>query len=375
MSPIAGLTNVPHAFIKLGNIRKGEMRETKNKSGQVVSRPVDLDYFRITYAPSPQADEVARIIQATYGEKPTELNVRFAEHEPEQVWDAWLECYKQGGLIAQAGSNERGMFWQFYRDPDSSEVLVRNGSAVGEAGAAFISLPIEPTKPIYLNSKGEGIFLEPVGRLQVVIPETASVAVGYFVFQPGSPRDIRNISAELGAYHAMARTYGKSITGIPFILRRRQEEVTKNINGKLSKGPSWVVHLDAGGDWGTKAISMIERLALPDVVEAEVREIETEQAEGDPFSYPPETPEPIIEEPAPQLPPPAKNGKKPLPRTEEQATNIDPTGVEAVKWAALQWNCTNQDAAKAIYDGIKSGKFTNPMVKSAFKDAVKGWKP
>jgi hypothetical protein len=107
----------------------------------------------------------------------------------------------------------------------------------------------------------------------MVIPEVAHLAVGYFLFQPGSPRDIRNISAELGAYDAIAKSYGKSIAGIPFKLIRREEEVTKNIEGKLSKGKSWVVHIEVTGDWGQRAIGAIERLALPDVIEGEYSEI------------------------------------------------------------------------------------------------------
>ena len=368
MSPIHNLTNVPHSFIKLGNIRKGEMRE---KNG--VTRPVDLDYFRVTFAPGAQAEAVEHAFRAAYGDKPTEINVRFAEPDPNQVWDAFLECYKAGGLIAQAGSNENGLYWQFYRDPEGSEVLVRGGLPVGEDGARFMAQPIDIAKPIYLNSKGEGFFLEPVGRLQVVIPETAGVAVGYFVFQPGSPRDIRNISAELGAYAAMAKQYGKSITGIPFVLRRREEEITKNIKGKLSKGPSWVVHLDAGGDWGMKALNVIERLALPEVIDAVgVRDLDRETViPDDPYEQPihaedftgaPDEPEPVQEQ--------APATTKAKPRTEEQATMIDPTAADAVTYAAKTWNITPADAAKAIYKGIKSGKFANPMSKSAFKEAV-----
>lgn len=269
MSPISGLTNAPKAFMKLGQIRKGD-REGKNGA------PRDLDHFRVTFLPGALKDQIEAAVLAKYGKIPTELNVRFASQNIGEVWDANYECYKQGGLIASCATDDTGAHWLFYRDPDDSEVLVRNGSAVGERGRTFYDKPIDLTTPIYKNSKGEGVFLEPVGRLQVVIPEVARIAVGYFVFQPGSPRDIRNITAELGAYDAIARSYGKSITGIPFILRRRQEEITRNIAGKLSKGPSWVVHLDAGGEWGQRAIETIERLALPDVIDAEYEDVEQE---------------------------------------------------------------------------------------------------
>jgi hypothetical protein len=275
--PISGLTDAPKAFMKLGMIKKGEKR-TVTKQGKngpyEIEIPVDLDYFRMIFSPGKLAGEIEKAFREVYGDKPQELNVRFADASVSEVWDANFECYKQGGLIAKAGTNESGAYWIFYRDPDTMEVLVRNGSPVGEAGREFFEKPIDLEAPIYKMANGTPAVLETVGRLQVVIPEVAHLAVGYFVFQPGSPRDIRNISAELGMYAAMASSYGNSITGIPFVLGRRKEEITKNINGKLSKGESWPVHLTAGGAWGRQAIEMIERLAIPDhVIEGEAKDI------------------------------------------------------------------------------------------------------
>lgn len=281
--PIANLTtNIPKAFMKLGHIRKGEKvtkeftnRTTGEKYTQEV--PVDLDYFRVTFQPGVLSDALSAKFREVYGPKPTEINIRFADSEISEVWDANYECYKQGGLIAKAGTRDTGPYWIFYRDPETSEVLVRDGAAVGSAGREFFDKPLDLDTPIYYNSKKEPIRMEPVGRLQVVIPELASLAVGFFTFQPISTRDIRNITAELGAFEAIAKSYGKSITGVPFKLVRREEEITKNIKGKLSKGPSWVVHLDAGGEWGRLAIETIERLALPDVIEANYTDVDEEE--------------------------------------------------------------------------------------------------
>jgi len=271
--PLHGLTDAPKAFMQLGRIKKGELVEFTRKDGSTGTKPVDLDHFRVTFSPGKLAGEIEAAFRAAYGDRPRELNVRFADASVSEIWDANLECYKQGGLVAKAGTNETGPYWIFYRDPETSEVLVRNGSPVGEAGRAFFEKPIDLEAPIYMMKNGDPGMLETVGRLQVVIPEVAHLAVGYFVFQPGSPRDIRNISAELGMYAAMASSYGNTITGIPFVLGRRSENITKNINGKLSKGPSWPVHLTAGGQWGRQAIEMIERLALPEYIEAEAKDI------------------------------------------------------------------------------------------------------
>jgi hypothetical protein len=51
MSPIAGLTNVPKAFLRLGHIRKGE----KDERGF----PKDLDYFRVTFNNQPASTFVS----------------------------------------------------------------------------------------------------------------------------------------------------------------------------------------------------------------------------------------------------------------------------------------------------------------------------
>lgn len=278
MSPIKSLTSVPKAFIRLGRIKKG----IKDESGMH-----DLDYFRMIFDPS--VSDLESEFRRVYGEKPTRINIRLAFQSIEDVWDANYECYKKGGLIAKAGENDAGPYWIYYRDPNTSEVLVRDGRPVGHNGETFMQKKIDISAPIYSyrNKKGEDVpvFLEPVGRLNVVIPELANAGgvprVGFFEFCPGSPRDIRTISAELAAIEFQAKAVGKSISGIPMVLTRREEQVTKNINGALSKGPSWVVHIEVGGEWGSKALEAIRMRALPDPsgsedeIVGEVSEIET----------------------------------------------------------------------------------------------------
>lgn len=348
--PLNGLTNVSPMFKKLGAIKKGE----KDEKGI----PHDLNYFRMTYAPGRTQADIQKAFEAAYGLTPVSINIRFAQDKVEDIWDANFECYKKGGLIAKAGEKESGPYWIFYRDPDSSDVLVRNGSAVGAEGAEFIHKPIDLTAPIYKNSKNEGVFLEPYGRLQVVIPEVAGIDVGFFEFTPGSPRDIRNISAELAAFDAIAKQYGKSICGVPFRLIRREEEVTKNIDGKLSKGKSWVVHIEAGGEWGQKAMEVIERLSLPEIVDAEYTEI----PDSDPY--------PEYQEAEPEQPSaPLLNAPKPI---VENDPMIDPLGAEAIAWAASK-NIWNVDPKYARQEIMKLN-LPNPIAKSVFKERILGLK-
>jgi len=356
MSPISGLTDAPKAFMKLGMVKKGEMVEYTKKDGSKGTKPVDLDYFRMIFSPGKQAEEIEKAFREAYGERPQELNVRFADASVSEVWDANYEAYKQGGLIAKAGTNESGAYWIFYRDPETSEVLIRNGSPVGEAGRVFIEKPVDLEAPIYHMKDGTPALLETVGRLQVVIPEVAHLAVGYFVFQPGSPRDIRNISAELAMYAAMASSYGNTITGIPFVLGRRKEEVTKNISGKLSKGTSWPVHLTAGGVWGRQAIEMIERLALPEYIEAEVKDVTpastTPDWNGAPVEWEEQPTSNMTYEEAKEVlkvdPPQKVVAPKGASEPEPVVDLISPLSEWAVNFASKEWNLTTTEAAQEI---------------------------
>lgn len=347
--PIHNLTTgTSHAFMKLGKIKKGD-RGGKNGA------PRDLDHFRITYMDSPKAKQLEEAFRSVYGPEPTEINVRVPYNEIEKFWDANYECYRQGGLVAQAGSTADGMYWIFYRDPDTSEVLVRGGSAVGEAGRKFLdNTPCREDTVIYRNASNEPMYLEPVGRLQVVIPELANIEVGYFEFTPGSPRDIRNITAELSAFDALARGAGKGLAGIPFKLIRRKEAVTKKIKDKLTQGDSWVVHITTGGEWGVKAIEAVERMALPEIIDVEAEDVVD-------VAFSPE--------------PPAK--ELPAETSDPDDEMISPFDQRAVEYAAKKWHGkvsdeTKADAARELGRLKKEGRITDTMGKKAFKKIVDG---
>lgn len=276
MSPIKGLTDAPRAFIRVGRIKKG-MKDPETGAMK------DLDYFRTVFDPSAKAIEEE--FNKIYGLKPTRINIRLAFRTVPEVWDANFECYKKGGLIAKAGENDNGLYWIYYRDPATSEVLVRDGRPVGSNGEEFVSKKIDLSAPIYsymgkvkqadgtFKQQNVPVYLEPAGRLNVVVPEIAHLRVGFMEFCPGSPRDIRTISAELAGIDLWARNVGKDITGIPMVLTRREEQVTVNINGVLSRKASWVVHIEVGGEWGDKALESLQMRSLPDsVVDGEVVE-------------------------------------------------------------------------------------------------------
>jgi hypothetical protein len=282
MSPLAGLTDRPKMFLKIGQIRKGERDPETGKM-------IDLDYFRVTFRADVNVDAAQDVFKQAYGEHPRSLNVRLAFPTIPEVWDANLECYSKGGMIAKAGSTvENGKiryFWIFYRDHDTMEVLIRDSMPKSDAGAALIAAGCDPEKPVYtykakkkqedgsIKTVEAGAFLEPLGRLQVVIPEIAQIQVGYFEFRPTSLNDIGNISAELAGIDYIAHQAGKTITGIPMLLRRREEEISKNIGGKLSRGTSWLVHIEPAQEWGNQTLNYLTAQSYPDAIDAEVKQL------------------------------------------------------------------------------------------------------
>lgn len=357
--PIHGLTNVPKQFVQIGTIRKGEMQAVKGDPTK--QKPVDLDYFRVTFKAGTHAIPAERELRKVYGEKPRELRMRLPYNTVEECWDAAFECYKKGGLIAKAGTRDTGPYWIFYRDPKDSEVLVRDSQPVGDRGRAFIQKPFNVEDPIYFTSDNKPVEMQPTGRLNMVIPELAGVAVGYFLFQPGSPRDIRNISAELGVYESIAKQYGKTIAGMPFKLIRREEEVTKNIKGVLSKGKSWVVHVELDGEFGRLAMEAIERLALPEIVDGDITETDVSEVEEH---------GPMVTE---VLQLSSKNAPVVVTSIEEVAEPvvtikepIDPLGVQSVQYAMKEWKLDEKSTRKKI----STKNLPNPLEKSLFKFMV-----
>jgi hypothetical protein len=78
--PLKMSTNVAKQFMQLGTIRKGEMQEFTREDKSKGMKPVDLDYFRITYKTGVNATEIEKAIKAVYKDRPTELNFRLAYH-------------------------------------------------------------------------------------------------------------------------------------------------------------------------------------------------------------------------------------------------------------------------------------------------------
>jgi len=351
--PIQELTDAPRSYIKLGQIRKG----IKNEDGSMK----DLDYFRVTFMAHPKREQIEKVFREVYGEKPHSLNVKFAFPTVREVFDANYECYKQGGLYWKAGSTaERGLYWIFYRDADTAEVLISNGMPRTNEGADLLSKPIDLNESLYdtLDKKRHKVphYLSPVGRLEVVIEELAGIAVGYFEFRPESPRDIRNLSVELGTYEFMASQFGKSLLGIPFKLFRREETVSKKIGNKLSQGPSWVIHIEASAEWNQKALGLIQSMALPEIIEGETVEMLGPGDLGSVVSdhVKASDPQPVVVD---------------TPKVIDNDPLVELRGMWCVDYYRSTFNCTAQEAVQALVE--KFGKVSKVKKSEFLAFAVK----
>lgn len=302
---IIGTHNVDEiAVVPVGRISKGEKQTRKTKGGKEYEGPVNLDYFNVKFR-----DDAFDLMNAFNEEiktdEPRSLRVQLAYPDLQRAWFAWQSVYKSGGML---GLND-GIWWNYLRDPDTNDVLVSdymltsaglrkiqndyvNGYPIGDAQEALedyvtsyhregLKLPrswkkvemacrrgkqprclfVDDTVPVYItrNSDGEETpyFSKPEGRLFVTMPHIPKFTSQHMlVFKTGSSNDIRTLSQNLAGIAEQVGTFdndlGKvSLSAIPMVLVRRLEEITKNIGGKMTRGPEWLVHLRTLSKWQT----------------------------------------------------------------------------------------------------------------------------
>lgn len=257
--PIVGITDRSGMFMEIGRIRKGE-EKTPNAPGK------NLSHFRAAFRPDEK--EAKDIFLSLYGAEPRMINIRFAYPDIARNWDAYYEAHAKGGMIAQAtGDVADGGAWKYYYDSESGQVHIRDYIARDEIGESLVKEGPHLDRPI--TTQGKPVFLKMVGKLKVVIPELRRV--GHMVLVTTSIYDISAIDQELKGYVDMARMVNRTICEIPFILLRREEEITKKIDGKKVKGKDWMVHVIPSGEWTSLAMNTLNRLSLEEIVEGETR--------------------------------------------------------------------------------------------------------
>jgi hypothetical protein len=239
---IKGLTDRGLAFPEIGRVRKGA-KKTDNAPGK------DLTYFRVDFDEA-EVDALTVFTQK-YGPNPTEINIILPFDEIERCWDAWLEAYTAGRMVARSDGEK----YVYLVDTRTGKAIVKNG---------LPETPYVEGQPVGTwrnrkTNKDEPIFCKPAGRLKVIIPELARAA--YLTVLTGSLHDIGNISAQLAAFKS---ANGGRIAGIPLVLRRRPKPIsTPKADGSRARYVKWMLSIEADPEWVKKYLIETKRLALP----------------------------------------------------------------------------------------------------------------
>lgn len=316
--PIKGLTDRGLAFPEIGQIRKGAKKPTDGK------RPgADLTYFRVEF--DEQEKTAAADFLKVYKDKPAQIRIFLPFNEIERMWDAWLEAYTAGRLVARSDGE-----WITYQLDNSGEVIVHNGL---DANGNRVPHPVNGIGGY--DYKGEAVKFKPTGRLKVIVPELARAA--YLTVMTTSTHDIGNISSQLAAFKELN---GGQLAGIPFVLRRRPKAIStpSGENGQRARRVKWLISIEADPKWVRAKIGQISTLALPASIEDALlpdttQEDESAVTEWDDDEVIDEAPEAVNQETG---------------EAAEAIELIDPMGSWAVEYAAKAWNVERKDAAKSI---------------------------
>lgn len=255
---IKGLTDRGMSFPEIGFIRKGKMGD---------NRPIDLQYFRVEIA-EPESQEK---FLALYGQEPTEIRIMFPFNEIEKNWDAWLEAYTAGRMVARS-DGEKMLFWV---DTGTGEVIVQQAK---DKSGMEVPTPANWVVGNYKNKNGATIPIKlgPVGRMKVIIPELERMA--YLTVHTTSYHDIASLSSQLEGFKTVNR--GR-LAGIPLILRRRPRMISTpdlKEKGKRVRREKWLLSIEADPEWVKKQLVYMSKSALPKPEEIALLTGEVEKA-------------------------------------------------------------------------------------------------
>lgn len=285
--PIIGLTDRGLSFPEIGQIRKGGAKEA-NRPGR------DLTYFRVEF--DEREKKAEEIFRQAYGAEPTAIRIILPFNEIDRMWDAWLEAYTAGRMVAR--SNGQTIMYQV--DTTTGEPAVLNG----------IDLKTDQPRPHPINNiagydyQRKPVMFKASGRLKVIIPDLARAA--YLTVLTTSKHDIANISDQLRAFAELNKG---QIAGIPFILRRRPKKISMpKEGGQRVRVTKWMLSIEADPEWVQAKLSHLNTLALPggapmqaalpEHAQDEYEEVDAEYVDDD-FEDDPAPEEPEFE-PAPE---------------------------------------------------------------------------
>jgi hypothetical protein len=281
--PIKGLSDRGLSFPEIGQVRKGAKKNPEeNKPGK------DLTYFRVEF--DSRELTAAQLFEKTYGKEPTEIHIILPFNDIDRMWEAWLEAYTAGRMVARSDGEK--MIYQV--DTATGELLIRNGLDKNGNPRPYIE-----GESVGKDYKGKDIKCRPVGRLKIIVPELARAA--YLTVMTTSYHDIANLSAQLEAFKQLNNG---QIAGIPLVLRRRPKMISRPAgNGSRVRTEKWLLSIEADPAWVKAKLGSVKHLALPEPIGAgdsepiiDVPFSEVEEEDFDPPSVPEGmAPDPMLE--------------------------------------------------------------------------------
>lgn len=255
--PIKGLTDRGLAFPEIGQIRKGG-KKGKNMPGK------DLTYFRVEFGETEQ--KAQEKFSAAYGAEPKAIRIILPFNEIERMWDAWLEAYTAGRMVARSD----GEFIVYAVDSKTGKIAVKNGIDLSTGQPR-----VHPEDNVAgFDYKNNPVLFKHTGRLKVIVPELERAA--YLILMTTSKHDIMNISAQLEAFQTLN---GGQLAGIPFILRRSPKMISvPKDDGQSVRMKKWMISIEADPSWVKARLAALRQSALP---EASMLELESTLNEED----------------------------------------------------------------------------------------------
>ena len=240
---IKGLTDRNLSFPEIGQIRKGAPK-TDSAPGK------DLPYFRVEF--DEKEEQTKRAFIAKYGAQPTEINIVLPFDDINRCFDAWLEAYTAGRMIARSDGEK-----YLYRvDVKTGQLVVKDS----EPYTPYVEGEVIGTWTNQKTKKQEPIKCKPVGRLKVVIPELGRMA--YLTVMTTSVHDIANLSAQLEGFKSIN---GGRIAGIPLVLRRRPKKISvPKPDGSKARYTKHMLSIEADPAWVKKMLERLQFNALPE---------------------------------------------------------------------------------------------------------------
>lgn len=243
--PITGLSDRRQGFPPIGELRKGSPKRT-NQSGRETFGTDLGESFRFTS----RDPAVTAAFSRLYGDQPQRVTALLVGAHTDDVFDAWNEIYSAGGLVHRC-DGER-LVWardrQFSKDGtgDTRRWAVGQGPPCAYARVA-LDAKDESGKPVNR--------CRPHGRLKilpVVVDDLGRVQmadlgrVGSVLVLTTAINDIVRIGQTLRMYEAM----NGSLSGIPFVLSRSAETVTRpGKDGARVREDRWLIDLTPDRAW------------------------------------------------------------------------------------------------------------------------------